>query len=82
MKNRLNQQFQVVSPNQVWVSDVTQIKALNKNYYICVILDLYARKVVAYEVSENNSTQLVKRTLQQAYQHRHPQKTLMFHTDR
>ena len=82
MKNRLNQQFQVVSPNQVWVSDVTQIKALNKNYYICVILDLYARKVVAYEVSENNSTQLVKRTLQQAYQHRHPQKPLMFHTDR
>ena len=82
MRNRLNQHFQVISPNQVWVSDVTQIKALNKTYYICVILDLYSRKVVAYQVSENNSTHLVKQTLQDAYQLRNPKQPLMFHTDR
>lgn len=78
----INQHFQVISPNQVWVSDVTQIKALNKTYYICVILDLYSRKVVAYQVSENNSTHLVKQTLQDAYQLRNPKQPLMFHTDR
>ena len=82
MRNRLNQHFQVISPNQVWVSDVSQIKALNKTYYICVILDLYSRKVVAYQVSENNSTHLVKQTLQDAYQLRNPKQPLMFHTDR
>ena len=82
MRNRLNQHFQVISPNQVWVSDATQIKALNKTYYICVILDLYSRKVVAYQVSENNSTHLVKQTLQDAYQLRNPKQPLMFHTDR
>lgn len=82
LKNRLNQQFQVTGPNQVWVSDVTCFKILNKTYFICAILDLYARKIVAYRVSSNNSTHLIKQTMQDAYEVRQPKETLMFHSDR
>ena len=42
-KNYLNQQFTVTRPNEVWVSDVTYFRFNNKNYYICVILDLFSR---------------------------------------
>ena len=43
-ENILNQQFTVTAPNEVWVSDVTYLQYNNRRYYLCVILDLYARK--------------------------------------
>ena len=53
-ENLLNQQFTASRPNEVWVSDVTYFHLNNKTYYICVILDLYSRKVVAHRVSLKN----------------------------
>ena len=79
--NVLNQQFTVKRPNSVWVSDVTCYKFGNKIFYICAILDLYARKVVGCRVGLGNSTQLVKRTFKEAYENRKPEK-LLLHTDR
>lgn len=38
--------------------------------------------VVGYKVGKSNSTQLVKSTFKQAYEARHPDSTLLFHTDR
>ena len=46
-RNILRQQFQADRPNQVWVSDVTCFKLGGLYLYICVILDLFSRKVVA-----------------------------------
>ena len=80
-KNVLNRQFTVKRPNSVWVSDVTCYKFGNKIFYICAILDLYARKVVGCRVGLSNSTQLVKRTFKEAYENRKPEK-LLLHTDR
>jgi len=53
-KNYLNQEFDPDAPNQVWASDVTYFKCNGKSYYICVIIDLYARKVIAHEYSAPN----------------------------
>ena len=55
-KNHICQSFKVKSPNQVWVSDVTCFKVKDKYFYICVILDLFSRKVIAYGISKKNST--------------------------
>ena len=81
-KNYLNQQFTTTRPDEVWVSDVTYFRYDNKNYYICAILDLFARTVVGYRVGKVNSTQLVKSTFRMAYEERQPVLPLMFHTDR
>ena len=81
-KNRLNQQFNVSKPNEVWVSDVTYFRWKEKNLYICAVIDLYARKVVAYKVGLKNSTQLVKSTFKAAYELRNPSNGLIFHNDR
>ena len=80
--NYLNQEFDVKAPNQVWVSDVTYFKYGENSYFICAVIDLYARMVVGYKVGKSNSTQLVKSTFKQAYQLRNPDSTLLFHTDR
>ena len=45
-RNFLQQQFQTERPNQVWVSDITVFKFHDKYYYLCVIIDLFSRKVI------------------------------------
>ncbi len=79
-ENLLKQQFTVTRPNEVWVSDVTYFKYNNTVFYICVILDLFARKVISHRISLNNSTQLTKNTFITAYNERQPQ-DLIFHSD-
>ena len=79
-RNILNQQFTVSKPNEVWVGDVTQFLYNERKYFICVILDLFARKVVGYRISNSNSTQLTKGTFKSAYECRKPT-TLLFHSD-
>ena len=81
-KNRLNQQFIVSKPNEVWVSDVTYFRWNGKNIYICAIIDLYARMIVGYKVGLKNSTQLIKSAFKAAHELRHPKDGLIFHTDR
>lgn len=81
-KNKVNQQFQTSRPNEVWVSDVTYFRTQYNSYYICVILDLYSRKVISYRIALNNSTQLVKSTFKDAYESRQPKRAIIFHSDR
>ncbi len=80
-RNLLQQQFNPLKPNQVWVSDITMFRLKEKNFYICVILDLYSRAVVGYKIGIKNSMQLTKSTLKIAYINRQPQSGLMFHSD-
>ena len=81
-KNYVNQQFDTHAPNEVWVSDVTYFKFNEKEYYICVVIDLFSRKVISYKVGKKNSTQLVTSTLKMAYEERKPSSSLTYHTDR
>ena len=81
-KNRVNQNFTTTSPNQIWVSDVTCFRFHEKNYFICVILDLFSRMVIGYKISHKNSTQLIKAAFKMAYEQRKPSEGLIFHTDR
>ena len=80
-KNILNQHFTVSRPNEVLVSDITYFFFHNQPIYTCVIIDLFARKVIAYKISKHNSTQLTTSTLKLAIENRHPTKSLLFHSD-
>ena len=80
--NVLNRDFFADGVNQKWVSDITYFKLKNKTYYICVIIDLFSRKVISYRISQKNCTQLTKKIFQYAFEHREPHGELVFHNDR
>ncbi len=80
-QNILQRQFQVSEPNRVWVSDVTCFKINEKYIYVCVILDLFSRKVIAHGVSPKNSTYLITSTFKRAIQTRGILQELTFHSD-
>lgn len=78
---KVQRQFKADEPNRVWVSDVTCFKINDKYLYVCAILDLFSRRVIAYRVSPKNSTYLITSTFRQAYQNRNAPQSLMFHSD-
>lgn len=80
-QNVLQRQFKADEPNRVWVSDVTCFKINDKYLYVCAILDLFSRRVIAYRVSPKNSTYLITSTFRQAHQNRNAPQSLMFHSD-
>ena len=80
-QNLLQRQFRVKAPNCVWGSDVTCFKINHKHLYVCAILDLFSRKVIAHRVSSKNSTYLITSIFRQAFQSRNAPQSLIFHSD-
>ena len=48
--NRLQRQFTVGQPDQVWVTDITYIRTYEGRMYLAVVIDLYSRKVVGWSM--------------------------------
>ena len=55
-KNLLNQNFTASRQNEIRVSDITFFKVKDYGVYLCVIIDLFSRKVAGYRVSRKCST--------------------------
>lgn len=81
-RNLLNQNFKATRQNEIWVSDITYFKIKDYAVYLCVILDLFSRRVVGYRVSRKSSTHLVTSTFKAAFQERGNPTHLTFHSDR
>ncbi|WP_236870327.1 IS3 family transposase [Candidatus Bandiella numerosa] len=80
--NLLKRNFTVEAPNKVWVSDITYINTKEGWMYLCVIIDLYSRKIVGWHCSSRLSNDLVIHSFMKAYWNRKPGKDLIFHSDR
>jgi len=61
-KNILQREFAAEEPNLVWLSDCTQFTLFHKTYYLCAIMDVFSRKIIANKISSKASTQLVTAT--------------------
>ena len=79
--NKLKGKFLTDAPNNIWVSDITYIKIEDSFVYLCVVIDLYSRKVIAHKVSKNSNTDLVKKAFLEAFESRGHPKELIFHSD-
>lgn len=44
--NKLDRQFEVAKPNQVWVSDFTYVRTHEGWLYVTIVIDLFSRQVV------------------------------------
>lgn len=83
MENLLKDDFSAEAPNVKWVSDCKRIFANGKHYVLCVIIDLYSRRIISYHIGKHESTRLVIATLKQAiYSRAYVPGELIFHTDR
>ena len=79
--NTLNREFDVPAPNRVWCGDITYIWAQGKWHYLAVVLDLCARRIVGWALSEKPDAELVIKALDMAYEQRGKPQGLLFHSD-
>lgn len=80
--NILKQKFNPKAPNMAWCSDITYIKVQNRFYYLCVIIDLFSRMVIAYHISNRIDSKLVLDTFEAALKNRNYPAGTLFHSDR
>ena len=81
-ENHLNQEFRQNKPNAVWCSDFTYIRTDEGWAYLCVIIDLFSRKVISWTLSARHSVDFVKEAFLKAFSVRGKPEGLLFHSDR
>jgi len=81
MPNLLKRNFKADKPNQKWTTDITYLIYKDKRLYLSTILDLYDRKVVAYQISKFNDLNMVLNTLKEAIAKRKDVSGLILHSD-
>jgi len=79
--NILNRDFNPSSPNKAWTSDITYIPTHSGWVYLCSVMDLFGKKIIAWEVSSSPNTELVVTAIQKAISNRNPDKGLIIHSD-
>lgn len=80
--NILNRQFTVEEPDLCWVSDITYLASQSGWLYLTVIIDLFSRLVVGWNLSTSLGHESVLTALHRAVWHRKPSRGLLFHSDR
>jgi putative transposase len=80
-ENTLDRQFDVASPDTVWVTDITYIKTLEGWLYLAVVIDLFSRRVAGWSMQSRMTTDLALQALLMAVWRRKPKSRVMIHSD-
>jgi putative transposase len=79
--NRLDRQFAVKAPNQVWAGDITYVWTGKRWAYLALVLDLFARRPVGWALSLSADSALTQKALTMAYESRGNPEGVLFHSD-
>ncbi len=80
----VQRQFHADRPNQLWVSDFTYVSTWQGWLYVAFVIDVFARRIVGWRVSNRMRTDFVLDALKQALHARQPSRMdgLIHHSDR
>jgi transposase InsO family protein len=81
-ENTIDRNFVATKPNEKWFTDVTYLKfGNNTKAYLSAIIDTYDQSIVAWKISRYNDNNLVKETIEEAFQ-TNPEARPYIQTDR
>ena len=80
--NVLERDFAAQAPNQKWLADLTYVPTDEGWLYLALVLDLFARKLVGWAMSETMAQELTLAALRVALGWRDPDAGLVHHSDR
>jgi putative transposase len=81
-QNIIDRSFSVAASNRVWVSDITYLPTRDGWLFLCVILDLFKRKIVGWSLRCDLSALIVQEAFLMAQLNRRPGPGMIFHSDR
>ncbi len=71
----------VRAPNQLWVGDVTYLRAAGQWRYMAAVMDRHSRRIVGWSVSIRRDAALTSDALRLSIRNRKPATGLVFHSD-
>lgn len=80
--NLLGKMPELTAPGQVWVSDITYVFTRQQTLYLAVIMDLFTREILGWELDSHMEASLVQKALQQAESKQAARSGRVFHSDR
>lgn len=80
--NLLARNFTAAAPDKVWVADTTYLPVIGGFIFLVVIIDLFSRKVVGWQLGDHLDAELSGEALRKALARRSPAPGLLFHSDR
>ena len=80
-KNIVQQKFNVIDKNKIWLSDITYIMTKEGWLYLAVVMDLWSRRIIGYSIDNKMDTGLVLQALKRAIKTRDIKAGLIIHTD-
>lgn len=82
LHNILDEKFNPDRPNAVWCTDITYIWTCAGFVYLTSVMDLYARKIIAWTLSDTMEVSCVIDTINKAKARRSTIEPLIIHSDR
>ena len=80
--NIIDQDFAATGPDQKWGADISYVWTREGWLYLAVVIDLFARRVVGWAVSDRLHRRLALAALNKALTIRRPSEGLIHHSDR
>lgn len=80
--NLVKRQFNVDTPNRIWVTDITYLWTLEGWVYLATVMDLFSRKIVGWSLDTRMKKELTLQALTRAIIARQPEEGLIHHSDR
>jgi putative transposase len=82
VRNHLERDFTANEPDTKWVTDITYLRTAEGWLYLCVVLDLYSKRVVGWAMSDIQDRQLVLKAVLMALWQRSSKAPVVLHSDR
>jgi transposase InsO family protein len=79
--NIVKRKFRVGRKNEVWVTDITYIWTSEGWLYLSTIMELFSRRIIAYDIGKRMTSELVIDTLTRSFLLEEPEEGLIIHSD-
>lgn len=77
----VHRKFHRLSPNELWVTDITEHPTREGKIYCCAVMDTFSRKIVGWSIDNCQDTTLVINALDMAIKNRTPPPGGIVHAD-
>jgi putative transposase len=77
----VHRKFHRLSPNELWVTDITEHPTREGKIYCCAVMDTFSRKIVGWSIDNAQDSNLVVNALDMAIKNRRPAAGGIVHAD-